>query len=509
MNRLLLALLLLVLTGPSRLLLAQDPDLARLRAQLAAGDATGVVDHVRRSIGARTVTVEALLLGTEAAITAARFVDARGMSDLAVATAPADPRTHMLAGHALYAMAEEAGSRARGGGSFIRATYADAASAYAAARKCGGEAFDLAWWEADSRFRAEEFEPALLALEVADLTRPGSAQVERLRGEVLLASNKAESALPGLARARQLHPADEAIALISLRAALATRNRDAALAVMLECLPHIPESPALFRAFIGAFEAERPDTFLVQALGRMRGAVPNGREAVFVWFAAAVDEAGSRNSAALAGFDAYLALRPGAPEGEFKRGSVLIALGRLPEARGALLKAHAAGTLDEGSVVAALRGLAGAHVARREFADAVAVQELALAISRDDMDTLNLGVLQLQAGKRDEALATYRALVAREDLDLAAHARAWNYLGLALQGQGDFTAAEAAFRESLRTLESALDARENLAALLLRRGSNVDSAREAALVLQEDPSRPRSLYLCLAARHPWLPKSSR
>jgi tetratricopeptide (TPR) repeat protein len=188
---------------------------------------------------------------------------------------------------------------------------------------------------------------------------------------------------------------------------------------------------------------------------------------------------------------------------------VLIALGRLGEAKECLLKAHAAGSLDETALVAALRGLVGAHVAKRQFAEALSTQELALALSSNDLDALNLGVLQLQAGEPELALATYRGLVAREDLDLASHARAWNYLGLALRGQGDLSAAEAAFRESLRILESGGDARENLAALLLAKGDEAGALREGKAVLAEAPSRARAAYLCMLAQHRWLARGGR
>ena len=488
---------------------AQEPTLERLRAQLNSGDATGVVDHVRRSIGARTVSVDELLIGTEAAITAARFVDARGMSDMAIAAAPTDPRTHTLSGHTLFAMAEDAGSKARGGGSFIRATYADAALAYGNARAHGGAAYDLLCWESDARFRAEEFESALKLLLKADEQQPGTLAVDKLRGEVLLAQGQFAAALSALDGARGRHPGSEEIALMSLRAALGTGSRDGAVQVLLQVVPHLPERPEIFRVFIGAFEAERPDTFLVQTLEKVRAVVPPDRDAVFLWFSAAVDEAALRNEAALRGFEAYLGRRPNAPEGEFKRGSVLIALGRLGEAKECLLKAHAAGSLDETALVAALRGLVGAHVAKRQFAEALSTQELALALSSNDLDALNLGVLQLQAGEPELALATYRGLVAREDLDLASHARAWNYLGLALRGQGDLSAAEAAFRESLRILESGGDARENLAALLLAKGDEADALREGKAVLAEAPSRARAAYLCMLAQHRWLARGGR
>lgn len=490
-------------------LMAQDLRAAELRAQLERGDAAGVLDHVRRALGDASATLGMYIVGAEAALALGQYPHARGMADLAVAKAPTNPEAYATVGHVLFALGEDSASRARGGGGLVRATFGDAAVAYANARRLGGAAYDLALWEAEARHMAGETDAALLALDAAEGARAGSANVARLRGTVLFDVGRHALAAVVLAQAVRLHPNDADFALLHLRVAMAGQDREAALAVFLSGVQRFPELPALYTTFIGAYEAERPDTWLHNALVKAAAAVGSGNETVLLWYQGALDEAAGRFSQALVRFEAYLQRRLGAPEGHFKVGSALLGLNRLDEARDQLLRAHAAGTLDPAAIAAALRGLVSALVGQQRHDAAASIQGVVAAMSHEPQDELNHGVVLYQSGRREDGVRVYRALAARDDVDPTLAARAWNYLGLALAGIGQSSDAEKAMRQSLEILPTQGDARENLAMLLLALGRRSEAKSESLAVLQLEPTRPRSLYASMCATRPWLQSSVR
>ncbi len=483
---------------------AQDSQVVALRAQLDRGDAVGVLDHVRRALGSDAASAGMCMIAAEAALALGQFPHARGMADLAVAKAPEDPATHTSVGHVLFALGEDSAARARGGGGLIRATFGDAAAAYKEARRLGGPVFDTASWEAEARHMAGEFDAALDAIDAAEGARANQLSVARLRATILRDAGRTAAAATALALAVAQHPADQALALLQLRVALAGRQREQVLEVFLASAQRFPESPELYTSFIGAYEAERPDAWLQRALAQAAEFISAEKGAVLLWYRGALDEAAGRYSAALICFEAYLQRRPGAAEGHFKLGTTLLGLNRLEDARAELLRAHAAGTLDPAAVAAALRGLVGALVAKQQFASSCGIQGIVAAMSQDALDELNLGVLLYQAGRRDEGLRVYRALAAREDVDPPTNAKAWNFLGLALAGTGDAAGAEAALKKSLSVHDGSVDARENLAMLLAVQGRRDESLGESGAALEREPGRPRALYARIRAAHPWV-----
>ncbi|HMA42928.1 MAG TPA: tetratricopeptide repeat protein, partial [Gemmatimonadales bacterium] len=112
----------------------------------------------------------------------------------------------------------------------------------------------------------------------------------------------------------------------------------------------------------------------------------------------------------------------------------------------------------------ALQAMAEVHLLRRDFDTALELYETLIHEVPDSPKLWNEhGVVLHQAGRVDEALASYRRAA---EID-AKYALAWNNIGVALAHQGGTEEAIEAFREALRQQSTFAAARLNLALLLL------------------------------------------
>lgn len=482
---------------------------ATLRARLARGDAVAVLAEIRNRAASGHASLEEILVGCEAGILAEAYDHAGSLADAATQLAPKDPRPHLWNGHALFRMAEIQAARAQAGGSggFIRATFADAARFYRDARRLGGDAYTLAYFEAEALLLAEEPGPALDAASAALAAKPGDPAATALKGRILLAAGRAAEAAAMLGEARTAGPDDRQLAETHLRAVLESGDRTLAREVFLGAVKAFPQERALYDAFVGRFQAERPDTFVREALVAASAATPIERDRFPWWYLGGLEEAQQRWPEALQAYTRYRDALPTTPEGAYKVGRALTVLGRLEEARDALLRAQALGGLPDEELALGFAYLVGAYLARRDQESAAHLQRIVATLQPTVDEELNLGVIEFGAGRRDEGLRIYRRILARDDLDRSAAARTENYLGLGLLGVGQAAEAEASFRRALLADEENLDAAENLGILLLRAGKREEGLRLLDRVVaapDRDPPRPkdRARYHLLRARHP-------
>ena len=122
---------------------------------------------------------------------------------------------------------------------------------------------------------------------------------------------------------------------------------------------------------------------------------------------------------------------------------------------------------------------------RRQFAEAVAYYQKALAINANDAEAYyNMGVALAACGRTDEAIANYQRAVEIKSDYAAAH----NNLGLALASRERLDEAMVQFQQALEIDPSYADAHNNLGNVLVNRG-RIDQATahyRTALELKPD-----------------------
>lgn len=99
------------------------------------------------------------------------------------------------------------------------------------------------------------------------------------------------------------------------------------------------------------------------------------------------------------------------------------------------------------------------------------------------------------------AREAYESVIADPDVSSTLHAKAWNFLALLLDAQKDMKGSEHALRKAIELADD-IDARENLAALLIDTQRSSEAIALLERILKEDPKRTRSLYHLMRARHP-------
>ncbi len=500
------AAFLLVIAGLTPPAPGQDRGAEVLRRRLDAGEAREVLAEVIAGITSGTTGVDEALIGSEAALVLEEWNHARSLADLAAAKAPKDWRGHMANGHALFRMAEAKAGEARGGGGLIRATFSDSATSYRLARELGAPLFETACFEAEARLMAFDLADGIAAVDRALAAVPDSRHALVLKARLLTEQGGHAEAMACLEAARRSAPADPEPARLLMRAALAAgADRPRVRALFLDLVRAFPEDSGIYDAFITRFWNERPEAFLRGVMEEILAGDPAKSLRFPLWCLGALDERAGRLEDALARYVEYRDRRPTAAEGELHVGWVLTALGRLAEARQALLRANALGGLAPEDMVRGLGRLIGAHVERREFEPAARLQQVVHSLLPSPEAERDLAVLEYGAGRRAEGLEIYRRLLARDDLDLPARAKTENYAGLALLGMGRAGEAEACFRRSLDLIDDtpdALDARENLGAVLLDSGRREEAGEHLAKVVLAAPERTRARYHLLRARHP-------
>ena len=117
-------------------------------------------------------TVEAHLASAKADLENGDVRSARHHADRAQVLAPRDPRAATWVGHVLFRMGEDAADASGAAGVLVRATFADAGTAYDEAAELGAEPYATGFWAAEAHQRAGSADKALAAL-LDDLSERG------------------------------------------------------------------------------------------------------------------------------------------------------------------------------------------------------------------------------------------------------------------------------------------------------------------------------------------------
>ena len=479
---------------------SQEIDAASLRALAEAGRDDVILERLSEALQAERVPAfESLVIGMEAGLRAGRISDARWFSEVGERQHAVEPLAWTWSGHVMNAMAAHEGEGPSG--LFHAATLRDAANAYRRARELGGDTYWNARWEADALLRAGAADEGLEVVRVALAGMPDSRDARLLEVRCLLeADRSAEAAEAAEALVAAEPRGDLEAARLLMTARMRQDDREVARASFLELIVKHPSDGEIYRTFVGPWLGDRPDTWL---RGTLEAALEaNAADRYPLWYLGWLDEVQGHASGALGHYLAYRDGLPTDPEGHLLVGRVLTNLGRLGEAREALLKANSLGGLDAGQLATALQALVFAHVQKVDFGPAERLQGVVVSLTESPADLLDLGALQIEAGDTDAGLNTYRALLERDDLDPALRAKTWNYLALGLWGRGDLAGGEDALRASVDKEAADLDAWENLGLLLGETGHPVEAERVLLRVLAEDPARVRSRYHLLRLRHP-------
>ncbi len=463
------------------------------------------LDQVLSKLSQSQASFDDLVLGSSVAVDLGIWHHARSLADEATHRAPDRFEGYLWNGHALFRMAEDAVANSKGGGGLIRATFSDAAQAYAMARSKGAPAFDSAYFEAEARLMAMELEAGQRAVEAAIAAAPLASAPWSLKSRILIETRDGVGAAAAAAMALERSPADADAALLWVRGMTMSRSKTPYLARLPELFRQFPEEKRLYHAVAASVPNVMSASELRQLWNReLESAKPEHRR-YFHWFLAALEERENRLDVALTHVREYVAAAPELPEGHWKQGWIHTSLGDLAAARVALLKSNALSPdFDREALTSAFRRLVAAHAAKQEYTPALRLQEVVTSLSIDPEDRLDLGVLQRMVGDLDLAHTTYRGLVESDEISVVLRAKTWNYIGLLENGRSRPTEAEAAFRQSLATDPDQADARENLGILLIEMKEIAAGLRELDQVLAVDPTRSRASYWRLSATAPLL-----
>jgi tetratricopeptide (TPR) repeat protein len=477
------------------------------RSFIAAGEGARAVEILLPALEKQPDDLEINLALAEAHLAAEDLRAARRHADRAQHVAPKDPRAALAVGHVLFRMGEHGAERSGSRGVLVRATFADAASAYEEALALGADAYQAAFWAAEAHERAEGRAKALAAIERALSARPTDPAALAVKGRLLLEAGSAAEALPVFAEVLRAAPSSApaaAAAVGSIEAMLRlgdVKGVAAAFPKLTNGDPHganLRIYEVVAAAFRGSPHEDLWDS-LLESADRSEPRLP-----LTSYYRAELAIRRSRDKDALAFADRYLAAAPDDPGGHLLRAVALRKLGRLAEARTALGKAYdldheRAGTRDE------FRYLVAAFFAAKQYKDAADVQEFVVHLTGAPADRYDYAVLRLDAGSPAEAERIYRDIAADREAPASERARALNALALLLQSESKADEAEAAFRSALGEDPDHLDARENLGILLVARGRADEGKKELLACVAKDPARKRSLYHLLRIANPGIP----
>jgi tetratricopeptide (TPR) repeat protein len=416
-------------------------------------------------------------------------VDSRPRVDSAQALADADARwTEAIA-------AEDAGKP----GMIVRAAYADAAGLYArAAEAAAGDGPTTArarLGEGWASARAGRPDGALEAFKRAKAAAPDDLEADLAAVRVVLDEGRLDDARARIAAASaaSAEAIDSGFTLLEIELLLISGER-AALVNLFDRRVSALDDAARAEAWRLVATRLRDvigDDTLSRLLDAAEAKAPADPLPAFWRGDWALRR--RRNAEALAAFKRYRAGRPDDALGALCVCLAATRSGLLDEARSAL-KDAAATDAERDTFLLAARELTTAFNGEKKYDVAAATQAMVVERSADPEDALNLGVLLLDSGRRDEAAARYRQTLAREDLPAYVRAKAWNYLGLLLHGAGRAAEAEAAFRRSFEAWEGERDARENLGVLLLESGRAAEAEPLFRACIAAEAGRKRSEY---------------
>lgn len=417
----------------------------------------------------------------ERALTERRWSVVEDLARERLSEDPDDTTAHSALGRALLAR-----SRALAGGTGIsrslRRTAVDGAVEHLG-RALEHEGLRELWLEA----RAEHPDAdATLDAELRELADAGDAHAGWLWARRQPAAGGA--ALERLERAVASRPGNPAFAstLLEWRLVLADQpGAEAAWALAKDAGADVDHLASMsLQLWPGAEQAERRGERLDEL------AVERGleRDAWLGWYRAHALLQQGRVEEALVVFAA--GERPAPASVKLAHAAALAAHGRPLDASALLLPLAADGdweAYDQAVSVADSLALA------RRFPEALALYDALLEVERRDERAQRHRALTLWRGGRGlDAGAAFEELNRRwpDRADLL------NDAGLAAWGSGDLTAAEARFRAAIE-LPQSVDARENLAALLIeaRRPGRAEARSLLQEVLAEEPARARALVL--------------
>jgi Flp pilus assembly protein TadD len=478
------------------------------RAAMGRGDYQAAFDMLDAAVKANRADVELNLALAEWHLVAGDLKAARHHADVAQAAAPKDHRTATCQGHVLYRMGD---SEEASGSILSKPSFLEAAIGYEEALALGGPEYENAWWAADARARAKQFPQALAHVARALAARPGDPAALAIEGRYLIEAGRPAEAVPVLARVLDKGPEarvaqDAAVDLV--RAHLKAGDVPGLTAAFARVTRKDPfgAAPRVFQLVWEAFRGTKNE----DAWGAMldSAAAADSGDALALYYRAELQARRGAAGAALPLAEAYVAARPGDPEGHVLKADALRRLGRIDDARAALGKAY---DLDSTrpSVLSEYRYIVGDLYAARRYREAADVQEIVVHMSRTPADRHDLAVLRLDSGMKDDAERLYRALATDRDLPEPDRARASNALGLLLRSLGRDAEAEKAFRAAIEEHPDGLDAHENLGIHLIRKGRLEEGKRELRFAIERttDPLNPRkrAAYHLWRAEHPELP----
>ncbi len=487
----------------------ERPTVSEIQRLLGSDDARGALDAATAALGFAPRDLELNLLACAAAYRMDDVRLARHYADVATTIAPTDPRGFEWSGFVLFRLGE---TEARATESSVtrmvaQASFLDAATCHAEARKLGGDGFKNAWFEAEALRQAGSFDRALAACDAALALKPKDASARVLKGRILNDAKRPADALAEfdavLSETPDATEAGEA-ALNVITTHLATGDRVMLARRFKELTTRYPGTWAasMYRSMNNAFRGAGDDSFWPDLLASL--ASRGDSDTLGIYYRGDLALRRGRTKEALETLGHYVQLLPNEPYGWISLGTAQTMDGKLAEARTSLGRSFDLG-VDRDDATKAFRTLVAAYHTARKYAEAAEVQAFVVYLTDDDADRLDHAVILLDAGRLDDAEKGYQLMLARRDLPAQTRAKVLNYLGLLRRGLSNLKEAEALFREAVQYWPDDLDAKENLAVLLIQTGRADQAKPLLDDCLRVESGRVRSIHHRLLAEFPGMP----
>ena len=372
-----------------------------------------------------------------------------------------------------------------------RRTLQDAVRFYRAAAKVGDDAYRCHYWASEALLALGMLNEAIAEIAAARSHNPDDKAARLFHLRLMLKAGRLKEAVVLLESIKEPVP-EELLVGLSAQARLKEHEKAKRLFVHLLQSDMLGDDPrvwvALFSPWTGTDDRSRLQAVLIDP------SVIEVSGSLLHYFTGELGMQQAEYDVAVKAFGRYVKLVPNDPAGWARLAAANLANKTLDKAATAVANALPIIGADAGLMRLGQLVVAG-WVEEKEFDRGAALQKLLLEQSPDDLQLLQgQGALLKETGRLIACESLLRRVLSRDDLESIQRAQFLNDLALCVKGAGRNGEALELFQASADESAFSLDARENLASLLMAQGKEMAAKRLLNEVLLMDPDRARARY---------------
>ena len=478
----------------SAVVVAQDDALVRAKKSLDEGAYSEALAQYEKLLADPTRQDYDVFMGTALALFHLGTDDRRAAGLLEEAKTKARDRHEPLLYQGLVLERTGRAGLERGAG-LARGTLRDAVAYYRDAAELMKDPFNAYYWASEVLATLGDFDGAALEIGRAVKVRPDNVAALTLQCRFENRRGRHAVALTAADKILALDPGHVEARLLRLGALARLGRVDDVEKILLDVVaPDVwGGSDAPFQVVRAAWDKPVDNERLIRVFDRV--AKTHTEVAVANYFLAEAQLRAERYEAAIEASAKYSVRHPEHVEPLIQRSWAWLQLGRLEKAHAAVRASLVLAPSDPRVADQAGR-VAAAYVEAKRYADAVRLQELVVT-ARPDNARIRRGyaVLLKEVGRLDEAVAVMGVLTRDGELAIEDQASYLNDLGLFLKGAGQRDLAKKTFRKAFEVSEFQLDARDNLAVMLMDEGDfdGAEKLLDEALALHAASAEPGDL----------------